>query len=219
MPPTTKPFIIDESKDFLIIYKPPFVHSEKNKNSSNYSVSDWLGAKGELLNRLDLETSGILIASKNEHFSRYFKKISEEKKVKKSYLALIEGAISKVIKDSSFIGSKSRTAKTVKVLERASKKYRTQPAYTEIYPYAASKLPKTSVVKTIIFEGRRHQIRAVLSHRGHPLVGDAKYGSKMELEHFYLHAWRLEFPQEGSKKSLEFVAPVPEYFSKIIATY
>ena len=67
--------------------------------------------------------------------------------------------------------------------------------------------------------GRTHQIRVHAKHLGHPVVGDKEYGyknQKFNLEGQLLHAKQLEFVHPATQKKVQFAAPIPDYFNKII---
>ena len=63
--------------------------------------------------------------------------------------------------------------------------------------------------------GRTHQIRAHLSHIGHPILGDLKYGSRVSLKRLMLHSYRLSLP-EDILDGLEIVAPIPQDMREVI---
>lgn len=74
---------------------------------------------------------------------------------------------------------------------------------------------KESLLLLSPLTGRKHQLRRVLSKRGHPIWGDIKYGSKYDLyrgKAIYLHALFLSFPHPHSQELIEIWAPIPDYF-------
>ena len=150
------------------------------------------------LHRLDRPSSGLIFFSTSLEGARFFSSLMRERKIKKYYLALLEGVIEK---DEIWEDELSRDKKTMKTVRAAKtlassdeKKERPKPALTSIKPLLQN--DKCSLVMAEIETGRTHQIRAQAAGHGHPLLGDKKYGGKAlnRSSGFMLHAWRLEFP-------------------------
>jgi 23S rRNA pseudouridine955/2504/2580 synthase len=101
------------------------------------------------------------------------------------------------------------------------------PAKTEIWRLDTRRFDDVgdiSLVKTKIYTGRMHQIRAHLSHIGHPIVGDIMYGDDKVNKYFHknykinrqlLHSWRYGFYDKFKNKYISFEAPIPEDFKKL----
>ncbi len=170
--------IVKETKDYLIIYKPARFHSQE-LFKSKFSVENFLksiyGENVKLLNRLDYYSQGFLIASKTEDFYKKFKQEEEDKKIEKYYLTFVEGRFLSKIKIANSIDYKRR--KIVKVLDKISDKI-----ITEVFPVGI--YSTFSIVCAKIYKGARHQIRAHLSYKSHPLIGDTVYGSKINIDMF-----------------------------------
>ena len=78
-----------------------------------------------------------------------------------------------------------------------------------------------SYVECILETGRTHQIRVHMAHIGHPVVGDDVYGVKKEkfrLDGQLLHAYLLGFKHPKSGEYMEFTAPLPAYFEKVLSS-
>lgn len=168
-------------------------------------ISPSLSFKSGPLHRLDKPTSGIVIFSTNIEGARLFSSLLKEHKVKKTYLAIVEGTV----KDEE-------TWKDELVRDREMKKTFIskndgggKSALTKITPIASK--DNYSLIKAEIATGRTHQIRAQAASRGFPLAGDRKYGSRSKdfaKSGFFLHAWKIEF------LDVSIEAKAPRYFSE-----
>jgi 23S rRNA pseudouridine955/2504/2580 synthase len=154
------------------------------------------------LHRLDKPTSGIVVFSTNIEGARLFSSLLRERKVRKTYLALIEGLVEK---EETWQDELVRDFEKKKTSAFKSPSAGSKTAVTVVRPLAAN--GKYSLITAEIRTGRTHQIRAQAAAHGHPLAGDGKYGSR-ERGNFFLHAWKLEFLEY----SIE--APLPEAFDK-----
>ena len=227
------PEIIFENKDFLVINKPAglMVHGVRVKSSRRVdeeraaepTLVDWLLARypaiknvGDdpalrpgIVHRLDKATSGVMIIAKRQASFERLKKIFQEHRMRKTYLALVYGHPKKEkgIIDAP-IGIKSGTLKrSIHSLKMA------KPAVTE---YSVLKLFKDrALLKVSPKTGRTHQIRVHLASIGTPIVGDALYGGKAHKDsarRLMLHAAGLEFSDDGGNHFV-FEAPLPGDFT------
>ncbi|MCL2195997.1 MAG: RluA family pseudouridine synthase [Treponema sp.] len=139
------------------------------------------------LHRLDKPSSGAVVFSKSLEGARLFTSLMRERKIRKTYLAVVEGIIKseenwrdELVRDrakkKTFISDDGKEGKT---------------AITNVTPLCAD--GGYTLIKAEIETGRTHQIRAQAASHGHPLAGDVKYGGKKNKEGFFLHAWKLEF--------------------------
>jgi len=152
------------------------------------------------LHRLDKPTSGIVIFSASIEGARLFSSLLHEKKVRKIYLAIVEGIIKKeetwqddLVRDrekkKTFISESKDSGKT---------------AVTKVIPIAVE--GNYTLIQAEIATGRTHQIRAQAAFHGYPLAGDTKYGGhRFSYGSLFLHAWKMEF----LNYSIE--APVPSF--------
>ena len=171
------------------------------------------------LHRLDRPSSGIVAFSTNLEGARLFSSLMRERKIKKSYLALVTGTIEKaelwaddLVRDremkKTFIGRPSPDGIGAEG----------KTALTKVVPLLKS--PACTLILAEIETGRTHQIRAQAAAHGHPLLGDKKYsGSAQKNQYsaggFLLHAWRMEFG-EGTPFPPVIEAPLPERFCRKI---
>jgi len=229
--------IVFEDKYYLVLDKPSGMHCVALKKSRANSVARILldyfpelqsvskrAEDAGLVNRLDFETSGLLFVAKSREAWEAMHQMLTRGEVKKEYEALVEGKVDKELQVSSLIGSKSRSAKKVRVYTKRYSGVRALPATTRITPIKFFPLEKVSLVKIVIEGGRRHQIRVHCKHLGNPLVGDKLYGGKTELltlagvsalagiccnVSFYLRAATASFTHPLSKKKLSLSVVKP----------
>ncbi len=158
-----------------------------------------------IVHRLDKETSGCLVAAKNDAAHQALSKQFAGREVTKIYLALAAGkfrAASGVLDGA--IGRHPIHRKKMAVLEkgRASK-----TAYRVV-----AELPAGTLVECTLHTGRTHQIRVHLKHLGHPLLGDEIYGKRAGFTRQMLHAWRLGFTHPRTGARVNFQSPIPADF-------
>jgi 23S rRNA pseudouridine955/2504/2580 synthase len=142
------------------------------------------------LHRLDKPSSGIVIFSTSIEGARLFSSLMREHKVRKTYLAVVEGNVKKEeIWQDELIRDKDKKKTFVSQKSTVGSK----TAITKVTPLV--KDGNYTLIKAEITTGRTHQIRAQTAFHGYPLAGDKKYGGKKfgSKSSFFLHAWKLEF--------------------------
>ena len=153
-------------------------------------ISVSLSFKSGPLHRLDKPTSGIVIFSTNIEGARLFSSLLKEHKVRKTYLAIVEGTVkNEEIWQDELVRDKEMKKTFISKNDAGGK-----AALTKITPLASK--DKYSLIKAEIATGRTHQIRTQAASRGFPLAGDRKYGSRARefaKSGFFLHAWKIEF--------------------------
>jgi len=169
-------------------------------------LPDSLSFRPGPLHRLDKPSSGIVIFSTSIEGARLFSSLMRERKVRKTYLAIVEGNVEKEeIWEDLLVRDKDKKKTFVSKAVSGDGKN----AITKLTPLAAASVKGTrySLVMAEIATGRTHQIRAQAASRRLPLMGDRKYGGHGK-DGFFLHAWKLEF--------LEFSieAPLPQAFKE-----
>jgi 23S rRNA pseudouridine1911/1915/1917 synthase len=156
--------ILYQDDDILAVDKPAFLNA--------YEVADCF-PHCILLNRLDKETSGVMLFAKNEEFRKKAIKEYAQNRVYKEYVAIVEG---KFIEDLEInypiLTIKGKSAKSKIDSEKG------KPARTTIYPNQVE--GNKSKVKVIIENGRTHQIRVHCQAAGYPIIGDAQYGKTVQ---------------------------------------
>ena len=204
-----KPPVIYEDENVIVFNKPNGMLSiKKGDYSPESAIEDW----GEIVHRLDRDTSGVIIVAKNFATKAKLQKQFQERKTHKTYYAIVEGipkqphAIINVPlarnlkKPTTFMpDAKGREAITeYRVIQQGQKR-----ALIELKP------------KT----GRTHQLRIHMAHIGTPILGDPVYNpNDTKADRMYLHAQSLEITipgkEHGERKT--FTAELPEDFENAI---
>jgi len=161
---------------------------------------------GGLVHRLDIGTSGVLIAARTPEAHRALRAAFGAGMVVKHYLAITDG---RPVAHECDAPLAQRGKRAVVDLAEGL------PAYTEIT--VEHTLPGHALVRCVARTGRMHQVRAHLAHVGAPLTGDALYGGAPLPGHdgFFLHAERVALPLGG--EPLVVTAPVPDRFARALA--
>jgi 23S rRNA pseudouridine1911/1915/1917 synthase len=180
--------IIYEDDDIVAINKPAQVDSYDIQNAIE-------GA--ELLHRLDRDTSGVLLLGRNEKFIKKAINEFKNRRVKKEYVAWVDGVIFEEIEIDSPILTIKKGRAFSKIDERIGKK-----AHTVVNPIEIQ--GKKSKIDIEITTGRTHQIRVHLASIGHPILGDEQYGSRTQTKRILLHSKKM------SILKYTFEAPEPK---------
>ena len=176
---------IFETTHFAVFDKPSGVAIHPKKLANTKSLLDdvraLFGSNANLVHRLDKETSGLVIASKNKFSESILKQMFQNKEVQKKYLALVKGHIDREITIKKPILANRDEKIKVKVLIHPEGKEST----TIIRP--VKQIGENSLVECIPLTGRQHQIRVHLFSIGHPIVGDPLYGVDNDFADRYLN--------------------------------
>ena len=215
--------IVYEDDDLLVINKQAgiVVHPTKGHHSHTiangimkYMLDSKQSFKIRFINRLDMDTSGLLVAAKNSHVQDNFTKQVANHLVEKKYLAVVKGILEK---DEGVIDlpiGRPDIEKPERAVVQDSSGADSITHYRVIERYKAG----YTLVELILKTGRTHQIRVHMSHMGHPVVGDHLYGgSNVHLiERQALHAYKLSFYKSVTKEKLQLEAPVPDDIAQLI---
>lgn len=162
-----------------------------------------------IVHRLDKDTTGLMVITKNNQSYKYMKSLFETRKVDKEYIAIVHGNFDKKsgrIENYMDRDPKDRRKMAVRPSGRVA-----------ISEYEVLKeVPGYSLVKIHIITGRTHQIRVHMTHLNHPLVGDPVYGNvktNFNLDHQLLHCRYLGFTDQD-KDYVSFEAKPHEIFLK-----
>jgi 23S rRNA pseudouridine1911/1915/1917 synthase len=208
--------IIYEDDDCLVINKPIGVlsHSKGNFNDEATvetfimnKVSGFSGGRAGIVHRLDRATSGVMICAKNPESLKWLQKQFSTRKVKKTYIAIINGHLpnDEAIIDMP-IGRNPKAPATFRVSSNGKNAITGYKVIKSSSNYSLLSLePKT---------GRTHQLRVHLSHLGHPIVGDIFYKGK-PADRLFLHAYSLEIKLLDNEMH-KFEVKMPLEFSKMI---
>jgi len=211
--------ILLEDKQILVIDKPAGLVTHPAAGHHGDTLSDWLQAiwgaerckdfpdpeRPGIVHRLDKGTTGVLIIAKTASAHAALVSQFEHREVSKTYVAIalggfsekqgmIEGPIGRSFQDPRrmAIQAEGRPAET----RFRVKEERSGMAWVELFPAT----------------GRTHQLRVHLSAYGHPIAGDANYGSRVAAPRPMLHAWKVVFTHPKTGGKVEVVAKVPKDF-------
>ncbi|HOJ63832.1 MAG TPA: RNA pseudouridine synthase [Spirochaetota bacterium] len=219
--------VIYEDNNLLIFNKPqglPTGIGNQNNNLVSLVFKDYPFLKevkgynekeGGLLNRLDNETGGLVLFAKNNAAFEYYEKQMKNEKIKKIYTAIVEGVLKKKkgIIDYPIIHN-PKSKKRMKIIKEIKENLKIQKAKTEYE--VIKEFKKHSILKVIIYKGKRHQIRIHLASIGHPIIGDKLYGNKQSIfKNHFLYATGLEFITPLGEKKIIEIKPFFEEYDKI----
>ncbi|MBD3790808.1 MAG: RluA family pseudouridine synthase [Campylobacterales bacterium] len=194
---TETKFRIEYPSDIEVLYEDEnIVAVNKPAQVDSYDIQDAIEG-AELLHRLDRDTSGVLLLGKNREFIEKAVKEFKNRRVKKAYVAWVEG----VVYDTMEIDDPILTIKKGKAFSKIDP-VRGKKAYTKVIPDEVQ--GKKSKVRVEITTGRTHQIRVHLASVGHPIVGDEQYGSVTKSKRILLHSAKM------SIFDYTFEAPEPQ---------
>ncbi|WP_310603424.1 RluA family pseudouridine synthase [Anaerosporobacter sp.] len=231
--------IIYEDENILLINKEVGMLSQKAEKddvslveciisyllkSNQLTKEELRSFKPSICNRLDRNTSGLVVAGKTLIGLQTMAELFKERTIDKYYHCIVKGTIEQSQRINGFLYKDEKTNK-VSITDRIVKG--ADPIATEYVPLKTNGAYTLLQVKLIT--GKTHQIRAHLQSIGHPIIGDYKYGNRnvneqmkkqFSLENQLLHAYRIHFPQlEGACSNLsdkEFVAERPALFERIV---
>ena len=211
--------IVFEDEYFLIINKPANlpVHPSCNhyENSLSNGVKyyfDSINLKRKIrpINRLDKDTSGLVIFAKNEYIQEALIKQMKSNIFKKEYIAILEGNLT----ENSGTINAPITRKSGSIMEReVSENGEVAISHFELI----KNFEKYSMVKYTLETGRTHQLRVHSKHIGHPILGDTLYGSQSDLiNRQALHAYKINFVHPITKQDMKLEINLPEDMKKLI---
>lgn len=211
--------VLYEDFDLLILNKAPYivVHPTKSHESGTLAngIAHYFNKKGidrkiRFVNRLDMNTSGILIVAKNAFAHQQISLQFENNSVEKKYKALVEHRVGE---DQGIIESdlskKSGDIKSSIDREEGD----TLTKYTVIERY-----PDASMLDIRLYTGKTHQIRVHLKSIGHPIIGDSLYGEESAyIDRQALQSYYLKIKNPRSGEPIELSIDMPDDFKKLIS--
>ena len=224
--------IVHEDNDIIIINKAQgmVVHPAHGNYSGTVvnallehcgSLSDYNSLTGingvmrpGIVHRIDKDTSGIIVIAKTNVAHLSLSEQLKEHSITRKYIALLEGPLKN---DSgrveTLIGRNPKDRKQMAVVSINGKKAVTHYRVLE-------RFENHTLIEAMLETGRTHQIRVHMAYLGHPVVGDTVYGFKkqrFDTKGQLLHAKLLGFIHPTRGEYVEFEAPLPDYFEKILS--
>ena len=213
--------IVYEDDELMIINKQPglIVHPTKGHPTGTvanalmyYMEQTGKPFKIRFVNRLDMDTSGLLVVAKNSYTQNDYTKQMKENTVEKRYIAVVKGIVESDEGTIDLpIGRPDPDHVRRGVMEDGA------PSVTHYK--VLDRYNGYSLVELLLETGRTHQIRVHMSHIGHPVLGDWLYEglNPLLIDRQALHAAKLTFTHPMTKKRMTFEAPIPEDIKKAIA--
>ena len=212
--------ILYDDFDIIMVNKPPFmvVHPTKSHfdNTIANRVTYYIKEKDEkvkirFVNRLDMNTSGLVIVAKNAYAHHKLSLDMSNDDVEKKYITVVKG----IVKDDEGTINEPIYRPTEDSIKRVVDE-RGQASVTHYK--VLERLDDATVLEVKLETGRTHQIRVHMSHIGHGIIGDELYGYEDEnlINRQALHAYSLVFNQPRTKERLEFKADLPNDIKHLI---
>ncbi|WP_078555157.1 RluA family pseudouridine synthase [Bacillus alkalicellulosilyticus] len=205
--------IIYEDEHFIVINKAPGMATIPSREHPTGTLANaiigYYETKGiqstfHAVNRLDKDTSGILLVAKHRYVHDLLTKEQKKGLVKRTYVAVVHGQLNQLdFTIDAPIGRKEGS-----IIEREVREDG-QQAITHVK--ILEQLEDRTMVEIQLETGRTHQIRVHLSYKGHPLLGDDLYGGSVEeISRQALHSKRMSFYHPFLHKEILLTAPIPE---------
>ena len=171
---------IFQAEHFVIFDKPSGLQVHPNARSNKYTLLDEIryqfGNEAKLVHRIDAETSGLVLVSKNDYSHFVLSSMFEEKEFVKKYQALVEGELKKeILIDEKISNSKG----LINIKMQTSNDGKESSTLIKAIFYDENK--NQTFIEAIPYTGRQHQIRVHLDSIGHRIIGDPIYGLEENL--------------------------------------
>ena len=209
-----------EDEDLLLLNKQPglIVHPTKGHPCGtvanalmHYQEVNHQSWKIRFVNRLDMDTSGLLIVAKNAYCQNDLTNQMKKNHLKKTYVSIVSGVLEE---DSGTIDLPIGRPDPIDVRRGVMESGAPSVTHYKVL----ERFPHYTLVELALETGRTHQIRVHMSYIGHPVLGDHLYGEEKPyiIERQALHARQLQFDHPASGEAMTVTAPLPEDMKKAI---
>ena len=219
-PPENIPLdIIFEDDDLILVNKHPGIIVHPTKGHPEHTIANAVMYymqqtdqvfKVRFANRIDMDTTGIIIVAKNANAQNDLSNQMRHNSVIKKYIALVEGCM----EEDHFtidlpIGRPDQISIQRKVMEEGGKNAVTEVRVIDRFD--SEKYGPHTLLEILLHTGRTHQIRVHLSHVGHVIAGDILYGGRTDIiSRQALHAYHIEFTHPATGEYMTFETDLPE---------
>jgi 23S rRNA pseudouridine1911/1915/1917 synthase len=167
-----------------------------------------------IVHRLDKDTSGVLILTKDGKTMEKMQRLFKKREVKKTYLALVSGTMRHRHGTIAEPIMRSRRKRKKFIVAKGEDIETAREAVTDFS--VVWQFPHFALVKLFPHTGRTHQLRVHLTHYGCPILGDKIYGKKETFERMSLHAYSIEFLHPITGHLITSFSPLPRIFRDFI---
>ena len=213
--------IVYEDDDIIIINKQPGIIVHPTKGHPYHTIANGImkymadsgqSFKVRFANRIDMDTSGLIIVAKNSNAQNELSSQMRRGTVVKKYIALVEGDVSEDhFKIDLPIGRPGEISIQRAVLDVADGGKEALSEVKVLERYHSALYVDHTLVEVTLHTGRTHQIRVHLSSIGHPIAGDELYGGRTELiSRQALHAYYIEFNHPYTDERISFNTDIPQ---------
>ncbi|MBR3134709.1 MAG: RluA family pseudouridine synthase [Clostridia bacterium] len=213
--------IVFEDNSLIVINKPPFMaihptsyHFDDTLSNGVRYYYDKIGLKKKIrpVNRLDRNTSGLVVFAKNEFIQELLIKQMKKGMFKKKYLGIVEGVLEN--KEDSINAPISRKENSIIERKIDDKGFPSMTHYKVLQEFS-----NYSLVEFCLETGRTHQIRVHTQFIGHPLLGDSLYGKESVLiNRQALHSYYICFNHPLSGVLLKLKSKLPKDMQKLVSS-
>lgn len=213
--------IVHDDFDIIMVNKPPFMVVHPTKSHYDNTIANGISyyiekhkenVKIRFVNRLDMNTSGLVIIAKNAYAHHTLSTAMSENKVEKTYITVVNGIIEE---DEGTINEPIYRPE-----EDSIKRVIDERGQASVTHYkVVERLNDATVLEVKLETGRTHQIRVHMAHIGHGIIGDELYGYIDEnlINRQALHAYSLEFEQPRTKEILKFKTDIPKDMQELMS--
>ncbi len=215
--------IIYEDEYYIVLNKPanmPTHPSHDHRDDTLANALAYLYTKSKepfvfrAVNRLDRDTSGIVIFAKSAIAASKFSLLQQNKFIAKEYIAITSGVVSGC---GSVEGYIRRKANSIMLREFSADRIYPDDAYSLTTYTSLASTDKHSLLHLSLHTGRTHQIRVHMQSLGAPVLGDGLYGKEDGEQRHMLHAYKIGFVHPFTEKQISITAKIPSDFLKTLS--